>query len=184
MYTHKTLRILIFALCLFLVSIASAQETETYTGEIIGDRDTDEIVITLEEGENVVITATGPFIDTILTLKDPDGDTVAENDDYDFPNTTDSRIAYTAESSGDYTIIVDNFSGSPGEYEVTVEYVSLVRIAVLNGELDDLIGDPDLTFEGELLDDDDTDEYTLELTPEQGVVIDLIAVDSDVMDPV
>lgn len=177
---------LILGWCLLLTGIITAQESETFTGEIVGDRDTDEMTITLNEGDNVIITATaaaGSNIDTVLYLEDPDGDEVAENDDYNYPTTTDSQIAYTAASSGEHTIIIDNFPGSPGEYVVTVEYVTPEQVAAISGDFTSLIGEPDEVYTGELEDDDDTDQYSITLAAGEGVVIDLIAEDSYVMDP-
>jgi len=67
--------------------------------------------------------------DTYLMLDDPDGNTVAENDDY---SGFDSRIEeYTLEQSGEYTIIATSYSS----YDNFDYQLSLTRV----GSADDLV---------------------------------------------
>lgn len=181
---------LFLLLSLFLFILAGqvmAQSDDTFTGDIENDRDEDEYTIELDEGDGVIITALaadGSDLDTVLTLENEDGDTVAENDDYEFPESTNSRIAYVAEDDGDYTIIIGNYPGSEGDYELTVEYVSAEEAEDLMNsgdsiDIDELIGEPDLEFDGFMSDDVNDDLYEIELEEGQGVVINAVADDSD-----
>lgn len=153
-----------------------AQSDEVFTGDIENDKDKDEYVIELDEGDGVIITAVAvdSDLDTYLSLENEDGDEVAVNDDAISGETLNSQIGYVAEDDGDYTIIVSNYPGSEGDYELTIEYVSADEADALNidGEIDisELIGDPDLEFDGFVSDDND-DEYEIELDEGDGVVI-------------
>ncbi|MEO1287814.1 MAG: hypothetical protein AAFV93_08595, partial [Chloroflexota bacterium] len=181
---HTRIRLIVVILLLAsLVGQILAQE-DTFTGDIDNDRDTDEHVIRLEEGDGVIITAIAPSgsdLDTVLTLVNGDGDEVAMNDDFEFPDSTNSRIAYVAEDDGKYVIVIGNYPGSDGDYEITVEYVSAEEAEDMMDDsddsggtssldLEDIIGESDLEFDGSL-DDGDEDEYTIDLEEGQGVVI-------------
>lgn len=184
---NKNRFLMLIAILVFLMAgQIMAQSDETYTGNIENDRDSEEYTITLEEGAGVIITAfaaDGSELDTFLTLLDEDGDEVAVNDDYEFPTTTNSQITYTARNSGDYTIVVSNYPGSDGDYELTVEYVSAEDVVVLQiGDIDDLLGDPDLEFDGFMSDDVDDDEYEIDLDEGDAVVIIAEATDGSDLD--
>ena len=175
MHTKSRFLMLIAIFIFLMAGQIMAQSDETYTGNIENDRDEDEYIIALDEGDSVIITAIAPSgsdLDTYLTLLNEDGDEVAVNDDYEFPESTNSRIAYTAEEDGDYTIVVSNYPGSEGDYELTVEYVSAEDVSALQeGNVDDLLGDPDEEFTGFMSDDVPDDEYTIELEEGDSVVI-------------
>jgi len=168
------LRLLSIVLILLLAfGQVVAQDGETFTGELEDDRDENEHEIELEEGDSVLITAvatSGSELDTILSLENEDGDEVAYNDDYEFPTSTNSQFAYTAEDDGEYTIIISAYSGSSGEYEITVEFITL--------------GEPDLEFEGYMGDDVDDDEYEIDLDEGDGVIISLEAASGSDLDTV
>ena len=185
------IRIRVFSISLLSILFIGqviAQSDEVFTGNIENNRDEDEYVIELDEGEGVIITAVasnGSQLDTYLSLENEDGDEVASNDDFEFPDSTNSRIGYVAEDDGDYTIIVSNYPGSDGDYELTIEYVSAEEAAEFSedtdSDIEDLIGEPDLEFEGFVSDDSD-DEYDIELNEGDAVVIIARAADDSELD--
>lgn len=177
-------------LLLSMSSVAFAQRDEEYEGEIEDDGQEDEYTIELEEGQGVIITAEADDsdLDTVLRLLNPDGDEVKENDDYEFPDSTNSRILYVAEEDGEYTIIVTHYPDTSGEYILTVEYVDAEEVEEILAETGELEVDttpernPDFVFEGEV-EDGEEDEYTVELEEGQGVIAALYGT-SDDMDTV
>ena len=144
------------------------QDEDVYTGTISSDGGQSAFVVTLEEGTTVVITAiaTSGDLDTILRLIGPEGSTVAENDDYEFPTTFNSQIVYDVPESGIYTVIVTNFSGT-GDFEMTVQYDADVNTSG-GGSVAD--GD-EMFFTGYMGDDVSDDTYTVFLEEGQGVII-------------
>ncbi len=70
--------------------------------------------IELVEGQSVSITVESDSFDTRLYINDPDGEAFLENDDYDGSN---SRIDFTVEESGVYTLVVmPYYEEGRGEY--------------------------------------------------------------------
>ena len=95
---HRKNRFLILIATLLFLTVGQimAQSDETYTGNV-DNNNSDRYVIALQAGDNVLITAiasNGSDLDTILTLLDEDGDAVAENDDYEYPDSTNSQPDY------------------------------------------------------------------------------------------
>jgi hypothetical protein len=74
-----------------------------------------------ELGESIMIEAVSPDgeLDTVLYLYNSDGQLLAENDDIEFGDNTNSRIEISMPYNGQYTIVVSAF-GSGGDYELTV----------------------------------------------------------------
>lgn len=110
---------------------SSGQTTEPIivTGEVPDDE-----FYTFEfdgtEGEVVTITAraTDNSLDPVMSLLDPSGDEVADNDDHEDDDPAlerfDSRIeAFTLPDTGTYTVQVRGYGGNGGELELTVERV-------------------------------------------------------------
>ena len=74
---------------------------------------------TLTAGQNYVITSTantGSAFDTILTIKDPNGNTVVDAQD----TGTDETVSLYPTVTGAYTIIVTPFGGTTGAFTVNV----------------------------------------------------------------
>lgn len=72
------------------------------------------------EGRLITIELTGDAnLDTQLYLYNAGGQLIAENDDMDFINNTDSRMELSLPYSGRYTIVVSAF-GEGGNYELTM----------------------------------------------------------------
>ncbi len=77
------------------------------------------ITPSLTAGQNYVITVTadtGSSFDAIVTIKDPNGNTVVNNQD----TGTDETINLFPPVTGPYTIIVTNFGGTMGPFTVNV----------------------------------------------------------------
>lgn len=109
---------------LILVPATAAQEGhEVVTGRL-NDRDSEAIVeVELEAGQSIFILAerTEGELDLVLTLRDEDGDDVADNDDYS-DYTLDSSISYTAENAGTYEIILERYDDEGrGEFRLTYD---------------------------------------------------------------
>ncbi len=78
--------------------------------------------IALEVGQGIIATAEargGGGLDTIVVIQDASGEIVAYNDDRDF-GVTDSEAFYIAEEDATYTVIVTNWGGTSGDYELTI----------------------------------------------------------------
>lgn len=78
----------------------------------------DEFEVELEAGAEIGIDLTSEDFDTVLEVKSSSGERVARNDDFDG---TDSRVEFTPEVSGTYSVIVTPYSSSDyGEYQLQV----------------------------------------------------------------
>jgi hypothetical protein len=93
--------------------LTSADSCHLYYG--LADR----FQIYLHAGQTITIRQASPTFDTLLLLLDPNGWTVAYNDDADGLN---SRITFTAYSAGTYSILASSFGGSSGgSYTLSVQ---------------------------------------------------------------
>lgn len=149
---------------------------EIYTGDILSDKDEDRYTISLGAGDGVVITAIAPSgstLDTVLRLENSAGVVVAENDDYEYPTTTNSQMTFVSDQNAEYTVIVSNYPGTRGTYELTIEYVTANEANnVQNGtDIGEVDLTPDLTYTGFMSDDVSDDLYPITLEAGQGVVI-------------
>ena len=68
--------------------------------------------LTIEAGDIIAIIMTSEDFDTMLSLIGPDGEEVAFNDDYG--GTLNSRIVFSADTSGDYVIRTMTYDGQQG----------------------------------------------------------------------
>jgi len=92
------------------------------TIDLAGDHDWYQL--TLTAGQTVVLTVTGGgSLDTYLNLYDPTGTTIiASNDDIVSGQNTDSRLTFTASTSGTYFVDVGAWHDqSSGSYDLLVE---------------------------------------------------------------
>lgn len=78
----------------------------------------DDFTFTGNAGDSLSIDLSSIYFDTYLFLYDPDGNLVAENDDYG--GTSRSYIWYRLNSSGTYTVEVSSYGGLIGEYRITL----------------------------------------------------------------
>jgi hypothetical protein len=117
----------------------------TFEGEV-EDGEEDEYPIELEEGQGLIaaVYGTDAEIDTMVSLRDPDGIELITNDDRGDYDTLDSQLAFIAQEDGEYTIIVSNYPESPGEYRLEIYFASEEETAfaeqalrvVLTGEVE------------------------------------------------
>lgn len=78
----------------------------------------DDFTFTGSAGDSLSIDLSSINFDTYLYLYDPDGNLVAENDDYG--GTSRSYIWYRLSSSGTYTLEVSSYEGLIGDYRITL----------------------------------------------------------------
>ena len=78
----------------------------------------DEYVFEAEAGQVLAIVMDSEEFDTVLTLKGPNGEEVAFNDDSG--GTLNSRIIYSVNATGSYTIVARSYSGAGGNYKIEV----------------------------------------------------------------
>lgn len=104
---------------------APPPDVDAFYSGYVDDTTQDEYVITLAANQGVVVRAdaTGTDLDTLLILKNAAGEEVALNDDRDSDD-LNSTLIYIAEAAGEYTIVMTNYSGTSGNYELTVEYIT------------------------------------------------------------
>ena len=184
----KTIVSVSVALVLALFTVLLAAQ-DTYTGQITSDNPQDEYLISLTEGEGVIltVTATSGGLDTVVALQNGKGNEVASNDDFNYPDSTDSQLGYVIPRNGEYTVVVSAFDGeSEGDYTLTVRNVTAAQAEAANDPnsiLDD-IGEPDETYSGFMGDTVADDRYPIPLESGQGVVIDLSAVGDGDLDPI
>jgi len=92
-----------------------------------------EYPLTMEAGDVVAIIMTSEEFDTVLTLVGPDGEEVAFNDD--FGGTLNSRIVYTADTSGEYTILTKSYDGQGGDFNITVRPATDYEVAFSQAQM-------------------------------------------------
>lgn len=80
-------------------------------------------------GEEIVLTMTAldDSLDPVLTLFGPDGAELARNDDdFDLPNSTDSRITFQLPVDGEYRVQASSFAETTGRFQLTLEFPSVL----------------------------------------------------------
>ena len=105
----------------------------TYTGEAIdtsGDHDWYRIELTAGQTYSFITGApeSGTGVDTILTLRDANGDQLAVNDDIDYPDNAYSQIRFTATTSGTYYLDVGAYDTGTGGYTLTTGFAEALPI--------------------------------------------------------
>lgn len=86
----------------------------------------DEYVFMAEDGDVLAIVMDSPDFDTVLILKSPSGEEVAFNDDSG--GTLNSRIIYSVNVTGRYTIVARSYSGVGGNYKIEVRPATTYEI--------------------------------------------------------
>jgi hypothetical protein len=103
------------------VSKGNIEPGQTVSGNVAPGSVGDGWIISLNAGQSVVVTAEGVgSTDPTVAIADGDNIVRAFNDDFS-PDNTDSRVTFTADSAGKYTIVVGTFTGNGGEYRLSVE---------------------------------------------------------------
>jgi hypothetical protein len=107
-----------------IVPVIFAQGDElVLEGELTEDESAVSFEFELEAGEIVTLaTEAAEDLDTILTLNNPDGDEVAQNDD-EADGITTSRLIYVAEDSGIFTAVVSGYDEDDlGEFTLRIQF--------------------------------------------------------------
>lgn len=116
---------LIALLLLLVIQPAAAQEILPYNvpvnGAIDSADDTAEWTFFGWRDEVLSFRVQGmDAFDPVITVFDEAGVLIAENDDYNYPETRDSLIeAFTIPRNGTYRVVVSGFNGSTGEFLLT-----------------------------------------------------------------
>ncbi len=102
------------------VSRGNIEPGQTVNGNISSGSAGDAWVLSASAGATYVIDAEGDTsVDTILSVVDSSNTVVAFNDDGG--SGTDSRLEFTPDTSGKYTIVVGTFGNIGGSYTLVVE---------------------------------------------------------------
>lgn len=117
--------LIIVGVCLSGVAAVAAQAgTQTFTGTINNSQASRFYEFELTQGQAIlaVVEATSGTLDTYLILRDPSGNTVAENDDLDLGVITDSALGIVAAQTGTYVLEVTRYpeGNSSGNYSLEV----------------------------------------------------------------
>lgn len=108
---------------IFSAGLTSAQGDE-YSGHLNEAHPSDQYTLELTAGESLLISAeaTSGDLDANLRLQNPDGETIAQNDDRAEGN-LDPVLGYTVEVSGTYTVIISRYDkqANSGDYRLTLE---------------------------------------------------------------
>jgi hypothetical protein len=104
-----------------LIQRGTIEYGETVQGNV-DETDDDGWTFQGSSGDRVIIelTARDSDLDTQLSLLDSSNRQIAENDDIDFPDNTNSRIDVTLSSSGAFTIRVSAFGFDGGAYDLSL----------------------------------------------------------------
>jgi hypothetical protein len=84
--------------------------------------------VVLQAGQEVRVSAvaTSGTLDPYVSLADPGGAVVAENDDRDAA-TLDSYLVHSAAVAGEHVVIMSNIAGTAGTYALTIEFGGAVE---------------------------------------------------------
>ena len=147
-----------------------------YTGEM-GDAVPDaHYPVVLQAGQEISVSAvaTSGNLDPYLSLADPGGAVVSENDDRD-ATTLDSYLFHSAVVAGQYVVIVSNIAGTAGTYTLTIE---------VGGSVDPTpVAEAALEYSGAMGDQVPDARYPLRLEAGQAVRITADTVSGD-LDPI
>jgi len=113
-------------ICLGTAATASAQTILEEEGTIAPALQ--DYPLAIEAGDIIAIIVTSEDFDTMLSLIGPNGEEVAFNDDYG--GTLNSRIVYSAATSGDYIIRTMTYDGQQGgDFALEVRPASPYEVA-------------------------------------------------------
>jgi len=80
----------------------------------------DEYTFKAAEGYTITVNMTSDAFDSYLHLRGPDGSDLQQNDDVE-PGNLNSRITFTAPSTGEYTILANSRgAGETGAYTLSI----------------------------------------------------------------
>lgn len=151
MFSYRMIATLLFVVVAG-VGLASAQDL-TYSGYIDGAVPSKSYTFEMQAGQSALITAeaTSGDLDTYLTLYDPSGVSVAENDDRSAGEILDSALGYTAAVGGTYTITVSRYEpgDSSGNFVLNITIGDESVLAGLDSLLRVRLSGPELVYDTE-----------------------------------
>ncbi|MDX2277798.1 MAG: DVUA0089 family protein [Hyphomonadaceae bacterium] len=113
-------RISILFVLLFACLSVQASAQQRLTGRISAATRSVSFPVQLQANQIVTLTtSSSENFDTVLTLRNPGGRNVAENDDQE-PGVLSSRVVYVAPAAGTYTAVVTGFGGATGAFELQI----------------------------------------------------------------
>jgi hypothetical protein len=121
------------------VSLVQADD-QAYTGELDDDHPSFTTTFDLREGESVYVeaNATSGDLDTYLSLQNPEGVIIVENDDRDYSQ-LNSALGYTAFADGTYTITLSRlYDDSRGDYELKIVVGDITVLDSLDTQADEI----------------------------------------------
>lgn len=124
---------LMIGLFVLLTPMSSRAQELEYSGYLDAKVPSKEYQVVLNAGQSILATTTAVDgdLDTVLSLIDPAGVTVSENDDRR-ADTLDSALGYTVTETGTYTVVVQRYaySNTSGHYTlaITVGDASVLEI--------------------------------------------------------
>lgn len=116
------MRVLVSLVALALMTTSAVGQTsgaQNLAGAVSARTPRVSFQVQMEAGEIVTLTTSAANLDTVLTLNDPRGQRVAENDDVQQGVLT-SRIVYVARTTGRHTAIVSGFDNATGPFELNI----------------------------------------------------------------
>jgi Bacterial pre-peptidase C-terminal domain len=125
--------------------------------------------VDLNAGDTAIITtlATSGGIDTTLDLRDAGGTSITDNDDIIFGSNPNSQIIFAVPETGSYGIVVSSYTGdAEGDFILSVALDSTVEVPVT---ADSVTGDPLGNFSGFIDNDNEQEDYTVDLVAGQTI---------------
>lgn len=123
-FNHRLLLIIVVLCFGSAAGVAAQTNTQTFTGTINNAQSSRFYDFELAQGQAIlaVVEATSGTLDTYLILRDPDGKTIAENDDLDLAVITNSAVGAIAAQAGTYELEVTRYpeGNSSGDYSLEV----------------------------------------------------------------
>jgi hypothetical protein len=148
--------------------ITASSQTFTEQGSVTESAPQFSYPVTLDAGQTVLLQteAITESLDTVMTLLAPNGETVAENDDYQ-SESYNSGLVFTVHVGGTYTALVEGYGDSTGDFTLNITLGGEELVAQLDNIKRVQLSGPELTRETEHFvihyttegDDAATDEY-------------------------
>lgn len=175
---------LVVILPIILLQHMVVAQSEINIGDTLEEVAEDEILtytLPLSEGDSIVIDVVTEAFSSLLVLRDPDGDKVAE-DESSGDSFRDSRIIYIAPDDGDYEISVEASFGDPeGDFSLSVAETTITTLEYGDEVEIDATGEQQVyfMFEGSENDvinlfaeaDSDDDNLRLEIRDDDGTLL-------------
>ncbi len=155
---------------------APEANTQVFRDELTNSALMAEYPLELTAGDNVIIQtqSLSGELDTTLTLYNPQGDIYYENDDINTDSYNyNSAISFTVEDSGTYTVNVEGYNESVGEFLLTVT----TGVLSASGEPPVSIGSAEQVERGTITSSNPELEFTFDLQAGETALVQTEAID-------